>query len=267
MRRLTIITGIVHLCLLAGGGCSCSSVPDRYQPPIAWVVGPAPQPRLKDLLCPPDAKLTQITPSEFSCLSNGLRHGPSWYVYSDGTVMRLTHFVMGEQDGIYTSWYDDGTPDVLTAWKNGVVHGKTYVWYKGTPSRLEEISEYEDGKQVGEWLVFHPNGIAKRKGTYVYGFPHGEFMQWSEEGELLGTYRMEYGKGTVREWYENGVLASSQYWVDGKPKYDFAHSWYNEDGTLQKVRIMWGDGTYWETRYDADGTETETCIDGPCPEQ
>ena len=149
MRRLTIITGIVHLCLLAGGGCSCSSVPDRYQPPIAWVVGPAPQPRLKDLLCPPDAKLTQITPSEFSCLSNGHIHGPTWDVYSDGTLMRLTHFVMGVQDGTYETWYDDGSAEILTEWKQGVHDGKAYVWYQGSPSRLQEYKEYEYGKQVG----------------------------------------------------------------------------------------------------------------------
>jgi len=181
--------------------------------------------------------------------------------------MRLTHFVMGVQDGTYETWYDDGSAEILTEWKQGVHDGKAYVWYQGSPSRLQEYKEYEDGKQVGEWLLFHPNGIAKRKGTYVYGFPHGEFMQWSEEGELLGTYRMEYGSGTVKEWYENGTVSFAQYWMDGKPKYDLAHIWYNEDGTFQKVRIMWGDGTYWETRYNADGTETETCIDGPCPEQ
>ena len=257
---------VILLCLFSGACYGCSSVPERYRPPTAWEVETAPRPNVTELLCPPDAKLRQITPHTFSCLSNGHIHGPTWDVYSDGTLMRLTHFVMGVQDGTYETWYDDGSAEILTEWKQGVHDGKAYVWYQGTPSRLQEYKEYEDGKQVGEWLLFHPNGIAKRKGTYVYGFPNGEFMQWSEEGELLGTYRMEYGKGTVREWYENGVLASSQYWVDGKPKYDFAHSWYNEDGTLQKVRIMWGDGTYWETRYNADGTETETCIDGPCPE-
>ena len=266
MRRLTIITAIVHFCLLAGAGCSSSSVPDRYQPPIAWLADPPPQPRLKDLLCPPDAMLRQITPIEFSCLSDGKIHGPSWVLYSDGTVMHLTYFAMGIPDGIYATWYDDGSAKIFGTWKRGLPDGKEYVWYKGTPSRLWEYTEYEDGKQVGEWLLFHPNGIAKRKGTYVYGFPHGEFMQWSEEGKLLGTYRMEYGSGDVREWHENGALASSQYWMDGKPKYKLAHQWYNEDGTLQKYRIMWGDGTYWETRYNADGTETETCIDGPCPE-
>ena len=252
-------------CWFAGVSCG-SSIPEKYQPPTAPRIEAALRPNPDDLLCPDGAEKRQISSFTFSCLSNGIRHGPSWVLYPDGTLMHLTHYVMGVHNGVDLIWHDDGSTRLFGVWKQGVPNGKEYVWYKGTPSRLQEYKEYEDGKQVGEWLLFHPNGIAKRKGTYVYGFPNGEFMQWSEEGELLGTYRMEYGKGTVREWYENGVLASSQYWVDGKPKYDFAHSWYNEDGTLQKVRIMWGDGTYWETRYDADGTETETCIDGPCPE-
>ena len=257
---------VILLCLFSGACYGCSSVPERYRPPTAWEVETAPRPNVTELLCPPDAKLRQITPHTFSCLSNGHIHGPTWDVYSDGTLMRLTHFVMGVQDGTYETWYDDGSAEILTEWKQGVHDGKAYVWYQGSPSRLQEYKEYEDGKQVGEWLLFHPNGIAKRKGTYVYGFPHGEFMQWSEEGELLGTYRMEYGSGTVKEWYENGTVSFAQYWMDGKPKYDLAHIWYNEDGTFQKVRIMWRDGTYWETRYNADGTETKTCIDGPCPE-
>ena len=253
--------------LFVGAVCSCSSpLPERYRPPTAPIVQTPPRQNADELICPTDAKRTQVAPQMFSCLLDGLRHGPSWDVYSDGTLMRLSHFVMGVQEGAYATWYDDGSAKIEAAWKRGLFDGKEYVWYKGPPSRLQEYKEYEDGKQVGEWLLFHPNGIAKRKGTYVYGFPHGEFMQWSEEGELLGTYRMEYGSGTVKEWYENGTVSFAQYWMDGKPKYDLAHIWYNEDGTFQKVRIMWRDGTYWETRYNADGTETKTCIDGPCPE-
>jgi len=245
---------------------SCSAPPQRYQPPTAPIIEAPLRPNVSELNCIDGGEVAQIANHAFGCFLDGKRHGPSWEIYDNGSLYMLSSWARGKLEGTQTTWTEEGFPLASGQWHEDQWDGLTLHWHLDPPGAVESISEYEDGKQVGEWLLFHPNGIAKRKGTYVYGFPHGEFMQWSEEGKLLGTYRMEYGSGDVREWHENGALASSQYWMDGKPKYKLAHQWYNEDGTLQKYRIMWGDGTYWETRYNADGTETETCIDGPCPE-
>jgi len=49
-----------------------------------------------------------------------------------------------------------------------------------------------------------------RDGTY-----DGVCRQWNDQGELLGSYEMTGGTGTVKKWYENGYLEWEISYVNG----------------------------------------------------
>ncbi len=56
-------------------------------------------------------------------------------------------------------------------------------------------SEYEQksGRIVGEWRVWHDNGVLARVTPYVAGKIHGVVRQWDENGKLLDEYTMSEG--------------------------------------------------------------------------
>jgi hypothetical protein len=56
---------------------------------------------------------------------------------------------------------------------------------------------------VREW---HESGNLARETPYTRGYIHGVVKQWSTDGRLLGTYELRMGRGTVREWNDDGSL-------------------------------------------------------------
>ena len=67
------------------------------------------------------------------------------------------------------SFYETGEPEIEYALKNGKPHGTHYDW--PSPGNL---------------------GFAE---PYVDGVSHGTAKQWSMDGQLIGTYKMNHGMG------------------------------------------------------------------------
>lgn len=93
-----------------------------------------------------------------------------------------------------------------TPLKNGLIHGIQYLFDQG-------------------WLEFSE--------PYHKGLAHGTAKQWSEEGDLIGTYTMRHGTGLdlwrcKRNWGNGSLfLAEARYFKDGH-----IHGfewWINED--------------------------------------
>lgn len=91
--------------------------------------------------------------------------------------------------------------------RNGLLHGTQYFF--DSPSQLESAEHY------------------------VNGLAHGTTRQWSQDGELLGTYTMKHGTGVdlwrARKNWGHGLpyLSEARYIKDGK--WHGFEWWINED--------------------------------------
>ena len=89
-----------------------------------------------------------------------------------------------------------------------------YFYIKNKDRFLSEQGEFVDGKKVGRWIQFYPDGKIFSITNYLAGFKHGEFKAYSRKGKLIsggyfklglkdGLWIYEFGK---KERYNNGVL-------------------------------------------------------------
>ncbi|HET6844185.1 MAG TPA: hypothetical protein VFK06_21270 [Candidatus Angelobacter sp.] len=90
--------------------------------------------------------------------------------------------------------------------KNGVTHGSLYHFENGVVTFMEHYSN---------------------------GFAHGTAKQWSDDGELIGTYTMKHGTGldlwrVKNDWGDGRVYLSEARFVKDGKRHGFEW-WLNED--------------------------------------
>jgi hypothetical protein len=124
----------------------------------------------------------------------------------NGEVVGIRHF------------HETGELEYECPLKNGVIHGIEYR--SDTPGKLLSAEPYSNG------------------------FPHGAAKQWSESGELLGTYTMRHGTGIDLWWCEctesgHPFLSEARYLKDGK-RHGFEW-WLNED-----QQSAWQECHFWD---------------------
>lgn len=140
------------------------------------------------------------------------------------------------------------------------------------PNAIYEEGSYENGRKVGVWKVYHPNGKLKSeitfesgrpKGPYTTYFPNGQieekgnwsitknygkFVRYYEDGTVHQEFEFnESGKrtGTQKYYHPNGKLAIEGNWNGGKESGEVKE--YYETGELRVVRTF-NDGVMDETK-------------------
>jgi antitoxin component YwqK of YwqJK toxin-antitoxin module len=135
-----------------------------------------------------------------------------------------------------------------------------------------EEGSYQNGRKVGLWKVYHPNGKLKSEITFVSGRPkgpyttyfsngqieekgnwslvknYGKFVRYYEDGTIHQEFEFnESGKrtGTQKYYHPNGKLAIEGNWNGGKESGEVKE--YYETGELRVVRTF-NDGTHDESK-------------------
>lgn len=90
----------------------------------------------------------------------------------------------------------DVNPDLtilsdVTATNDSIPHGRHLVIYK---NRTLVKGNVVDGIMDGIWKTYYMNGQQKLKGRYDMGQPHGEWILWSETGEVQAKFQFSHGK-------------------------------------------------------------------------
>ena len=124
--------------------------------------------------------------------------------------------------------------------------------------RVSAVCVNADQKVHGPTLSWQEVDGAEKKaftGSYEQGVAHGVFQQWSPTGELLGSYEMDKGSGTLVEWHANGSKSLTTIYEKGK-KVGPAIAWHDngtkrEEGSYE-AGVKHGKWVQW----DAEGKET-----------
>ena len=112
---------------------------------------------------------------------NGKPHGDIKEFYEDGTLHRESHYLHGNQEGIYME-------------KNS--HGYT------------KVSHYKNGKLDGEYLEQYENGNIAQKGSYANDKKTGRWTRYTKEGHLIEEidYLDDVLHGEKKIYNDNGIL-------------------------------------------------------------
>lgn len=102
------------------------------------------------------------------------------------------------------------------------------TFYSG--NRLLSIGVKVNGKEQGEWLFYHTNGLVWTKGSYLNGEKVGLWKTWNDGGQLVQDYYAD--NGYFKSWYPNGQQESIGEMKDRKKSGDW--TFYHQNGKLQK---------------------------------
>ena len=181
--------------------------------------------------------------------------------HMNGRVQRRVNFVNGKEEGLDTTYYESGCPEVIRNHIEGIDHGTWYYMYDSTGLLAWEMNFYvgeKHGKQIyfklnrenpgrigldtvkwenydmgvldGWRRVYHNNGVLKREVFYDHGVYNGAFRIFNEERVVVEELNFKNGKKhkECNFYYEDGVLLRSENWDNGLKHGDFKMYYYDQ---------------------------------------
>ena len=85
-----------------------------------------------------------------------LQNGEYITHYKNGQVEMVGQMKGGKREGVWKSYYMDGSPWSETTFIEGVKNGKTITWFDNEQKRYEGF--YKDGKESGRWAFWSQDG-------------------------------------------------------------------------------------------------------------
>ena len=93
------------------------------------------------------------------------------------------------------------------------------VWKKKySKNSYEETREFKDGKKIGEYIAWWPNGNKKLQYEFKEGEYEGTCYEWNERGQMTkeANYKAGYEDGLQKIFYDNGKIHSNFVVVNGR---------------------------------------------------
>lgn len=176
--------------------------------------------------------------------------------HMNGTLERRVTFVNGKQQGIDTTYYASGCPQVIRNHVQGVEHGQWIYFYDSTNYMAWEMN-YMAGEKHGKHIFFAPNGDTtkwenynngllhgtkrtyypdskiQREVNYVNGVMDGKFKVYNNKGVVIEELNYKMGKKheECKYYYDDGVPLQTEHYDMGIKDGEFKIFYYN--GTVQ----------------------------------
>ena len=154
-----------------------------------------------------------------------------------------------QNNGLKTSWYDNGEMEYQVNFKNGKMDGLFKGWYDNGKKKSEK--NFKDGRREGSSVMWYENGQKMEEIMYKNDHKDGLETQWYINGNkkievnVINDKYMDY----VR-WYEDGQKKSERHWVKELESF-LVNEWY-ENGK-KKIERQWYGEDLFESRYNNKG--------------
>lgn len=171
--------------------------------------------------------------------------------HMNGTLQRRVTFVNGKENGVDTSYYESGCPQVIRSHVQGVENGTWYYYYDSTNYLAWEMN-YSIGEKHGKHIFFASNGDTtqwenyqngildgikrtyyedskiKREVSYKLGIFDGPFKIYNREGIVIEeiTYKQGQKNETAKYFYDDGTLLKTESWDMGVKNGEFKIFFY-----------------------------------------
>ena len=163
-------------------------------------------------------------------------------------------YIAGENEpftGIVQKFYEDGTLEMESEFKQGILDGVSKSYYKNT--KLEMEGSYTEGRKNGVFKEYYENGKIKSEINYSYDLKEGLAKTYYSNGNVEAEGNFENGEeiGTTRVYYENGKLKEEIPYTNGV--INGHHIQYSENGKVLKK-------TFYDNGVEYKGIPTETIV-------
>lgn len=93
-----------------------------------------------------------------------IQNGEYIKYYKNGVIEMRGMMADGKREGVWKSWYEDGSPWSETTFKEGKKNGKTTTWYGNDNKRYEGF--YANDIEAGRWTFWAENGKIQSTQNY-----------------------------------------------------------------------------------------------------
>lgn len=198
--------------------------------------------------------------------------------HMNGQLERRIKFVNGKEEGIDTTYYKTGCPQVIRSHYLGVENGQWMYFYDSTEYVAWEMN-YLMGKKHGKHIYFKKNGDTtrwenynndmldgtkrtyypdskiKREVEYKMGVMEGKFKVYNLDGVVIEELNYKQGKkhAECKYFYDDGTPLKNENWNMGVKNGEFKIFYY--DGKVQEQE-SWKKGLKegWFKQFYPDGT-------------
>ena len=151
--------------------------------------------------------------------------------YSNGKLGYLFHCKEGKQDGLYTSWHDNGMKMVERTWSAGLRDGPFQIWTAS--GNLESRGYNVDNLRHGLFEEFYANGKKKSEVEYQNG-KIDTFLRWKPDGTVCQLTSLEDGSGVVVNYNAEGEIDSNESYFEGL--LDYGQSTQSEQMEIENAQ-------------------------------
>lgn len=171
--------------------------------------------------------------------------------HMNGVLARKITFVNGKENGIDTTYYESGCPQVIRSHMQGSENGQWLYMYDSTQYLAWEMNyylgekhgkhifmkkngdttkweNYKNGKLDGIKRSYYPNSKIKREVSYKEGIMDGAFKVYNLEGVVIEEINYKEGKRDqeCKYFYDDGKPLKIEKWDMGVKNGDFKIFFY-----------------------------------------
>lgn len=195
------------------------------------------------------------TKKEIGEFREGYRNGLFTEYYTTGKKMTQGKYILGKEEGLHTSWYENGNRKDEITYDNGVLNGPASEWYSN--GKIKSSVGYILGKKDGLHISWYENGNKKNEKNYQDWVLNGSFKEWYSNGLIKVEYRYSCGQiadGKYTIYLENGQKEKEETYSIGEKCSEGIY----KDGCLYEQSIQY----YVNGRKKAEGTLKNGLRDG-----
>ncbi len=176
-------------------------------------------------------------------------------LYPDGKLMAETNYKNGEFEGIFKSYYFDGTPERVCYYKAGMLDSN-YVYYQHGGAKSME-GKYANGDKVGLWKYYDDDGKLSSISNYKSGVLDGEYIRYFANGnkKFISVIKNDFWEGPGVTFDPKGALA---YQVNYNDDLAISYTFNDSNGKL-KENIPFDSATGSMTAFFANGKPSRVC--------
>ena len=154
--------------------------------------------------------------------------------YKNGEIKTFVIFKNGKRNGVYKSYYEDGTILLESMYINGVQEGFEKCYYNN--GKIKEENNFKNGERNGVCKTYSKDGQLLLEITYRAGLRNGQYIEYYEENEKIKT-KGEYKSTSVfnvrnskirKDYYLNGKLKRERTYEDTDEGENFFEKNYHE---------------------------------------
>ena len=121
-------------------------------------------------------------------------NGPAFFYGKENRLIRLETYRKGVLNGLYETYFSDGTARLSSNYLDGEKHGKYSVYF--APGQLKEQLTYDAGKIKGDNYLYYKDGKVQHH------------FHFNAKGERHGVWEKFHPNGNPKEYlvFKNGQL-------------------------------------------------------------